>query len=273
MVNGAVVVLARSRGSPANAAVTVTAPGGWSTTSVQAALPATSVVESQCCDPSVNATAAPATGALVGPARRVADRAAPVRGAAGSSPVATTLSTGFAAIVARSARPAPTRKSTILVSRSRIAGSADTSVGAGLAVVLASALACKNAAVVWCRSGLVQASPIPLRSASSWAGLPTVGQLSRSSVRPSLSPSWPTTGRPLRTGNTYRPGCVLLRLPCTSPVSRLVSRNAPGTPDPGSSKKVPGSAVPFENPTRAAAPPRQALSPPLACPASHWIWL
>ncbi len=80
-------------------------------------------------------------------------------------------------------------------------------------------------------------------------------------------------GTPSRTSKTYLPGTGLCRLLLTSDVAAgPLSRNAPGTPEPGSSKKVPGFPVPCESPARADVPPVHCALPPLAWPVSHRIW-
>src|SRR5262245_12739398 len=61
---------------------------------------------------------------------------------------------------------------------------------------------------------------------------------------------------PLRAWKMYCPSTELPMLLWIRPVPRLLSRNDPLTPEPTSSKNVPGLPVPLENPARADDPPR-----------------
>jgi len=77
---------------------------------------------------------------------------------------------------------------------------------------------------------------------------------------------------PLRTAKTYLPRTSeFRRLPINLVPAGPVSKNDPGTLDPGSSNDTfAAPEAPFEYPTAADTPPSPPL-PPLASPVSHWI--
>jgi len=123
-----------------------------------------------------------------------------------SQSVPTTLVTRF--VAKRSGRIRQTRDDPEVHDASylsAIVGSSVTSKEVGSSVVLPSVAAWRKAAVLWTRSGVSHASPMPLKLLSRWSGLATCGQLSSSSGMPSPSLSPQTIGAPFLTGNTYRP--------------------------------------------------------------------